>query len=742
MKKTALFIGLLALLPALARADQQPLPPDQVYRLQVQPQKGTILAHWDILSGYYLYKGKFQFISHTPGITLGAPRLPAGEQQHDGFFGDQEIYRNGVTAMLPYSGAGKLDLEVVYQGCADIGFCYPPQKKYFALTLAAAGTATTVRPPDLAALVSGKAGDQDFLPPDQAFRFSAYAKDANTVEVRWQIADGYYLYRQKFHFVSSAPGITLGAPGFPQGEIKNDQYFGTSEVYRHSVDALIPVTRSGAASQFILSATYQGCADKGLCYPPITRTASIDFTAPGSAPPVAAAPQANTLSAGTPPAEQNRLAQLIRSGNLALVFLAFVGLGLLLTFTPCVLPMIPILAGLIAGSREKPSTMRAFLLSLTYVLAMALTYTLAGIIVALVGANVQAWFQNPWIVGVFSAIFVLLALSMFGLFNLQMPATLQSRLTSWSNAQRGGIFMGVAVMGVLSALIVGPCITAPLVAALLVIGQSGDPVRGGLALFALGLGMGVPLLIVGTSAGRLIPRTGAWMNAVKYALGVILLGVAIWFLARILPGPVTLLLWAALAIICGVYLTMLDSRGSGWRTLWKGVGVLVGIYGIIMLVGAAMGGDDPLRPLARLSMPPPAASALPAASTGLQFTRIKTVADLQRAVAQANSQRRTVMLDFYADWCVSCKEMQHDTFTDARVQAALANTVLLQADVTANDADDQALLKHFGIYGPPSIMFFNTAGQELSAYRVVGYMNAREFTTRVQQALGNSSGAP
>ena len=275
------------------------------------------------------------------------------------------------------------------------------------------------------------------------------------------------------------------------------------------------------------------------------------------------------------------------------------------------------------------------------------------------------------------------------------------------------------------------------------IGQSGDPVRGGLALFAMGLGMGVPLLIVGTSIGRLIPRTGVWMNAVKYALGVILLGVAIWFLARILPGPVTLLLWATLAIICGVYLTMLDSRGSGWRTLWKGVGVLMGIYGIIMLVGAAMGGDDPLRPLARLSMPPPASSAVPAAaSAGLQFTRIKTVADLQRAVAQANSRQRTVMLDFYADWCVSCKEMQHDTFTDPRVQAALANTVLLQADVIANDADDQALLKHFGIYGPPSIMFFNTAGQELSAYRVVGYMNAREFTTRVQQALGNSSGAP
>ncbi len=742
MKKSAFLIGLIALLPGLVHADAQPLPPDQVYRLQVQPQNGVIMAHWDILPGYYLYRNKFQFASHTPGITLGMPQFPPGEMHHDPFFGDQEIYRNGVTASVPYTGSGPLRLEVDYQGCADLGFCYPPQKKDFVLRLAAAA-AVGVHPPDLAALVSG-GSDQSFPPPDQVFHFAAYAQDSSTVLVSWQIANGYYLYRQKFHFSSDNPHIQLGMPGFPQGEIKNDPYFGTSEIYRHSVNALIPVTRSGSASRFILTASYQGCADRGLCYPPIIKTVDIDFAAPGEVyAPATAVPQAGTPTVPSPVSQQSRLSELIRSGNLAWVLLVFLGLGLALTFTPCVLPMIPIIAGLIAGQHEKPSTARAFFLSLVYVLAMALTYAVAGIVVALAGANLQAWFQNPWIVSVFSLIFVLLALSMFGLYELQMPGAIQTRLAGLSNTQQGGAFVGVGIMGVLSALIVGPCITAPLVAALLVIGQSGDPVRGGLVLFALGLGMGIPLLIVGTSTGKLVPRAGAWMVAVKYVLGVILLAVAIWFLSRILPGAVTLALWAALAIICGVYLMLLDARASGWRTLWKGVGVLLGIYGILMLVGAATGGDDPLRPLARLSLTTPASSALrgSVATRDLQFTRVKTLADLNRAVAQASAAHKTAMLDFYAAWCVSCREMAHSTFTDPGVKAALAHTVLLQADVTANDAEDRALLRHFGIYGPPSIMFFNTHGQELSAYRVVGYMGPREFERRVQQAFAGSTGA-
>lgn len=742
MKKLALVL-LLVLFAPLSQADQEPLPPQQVYRMTVHAQNGMLMAHWDILPGYYLYRDHFKFISHTPGVTLDTPRYPEGVKKHDQFFGDETVYYNGVTVAVPATGSGPLDVEVVYQGCADIGFCYPPQHQRVQLMLAknTAPITAAVHPADLAALVNGDSeADQNFPPPDQVFRFAAYAKDANTIEVRWQIADGYYLYRQKFHFASDNPDIQLGAPGFPQGKIENDNYFGTSEVYEHDVDALIPVTRNGDSTRFTLTATYQGCATKGFCYPPITKTVLLDLATPGSVAATVPAPAAQAAGAES---QQGKLANLIRGSNLAWVFLVFVGLGLLLTFTPCVLPMIPIISGLIVGQGTQLTTLRAFLLSLTYVLAMALTYTVAGVLVALLGANVQAWFQNPWVLSVFALIFVLLALSMFGFYELQLPAALQTRLAERSNRARSGAFAGVAVMGVLSALIVGPCITAPLVAALIVIGEGGEPVRGGLALFALGLGMGVPLLIVGTSAGRLVPKAGAWMNVVKIVFGVLMLAVAIWFLSRVLPGPLTLVLWSALAIVSGVYLGALDPltpAAGGWRRLWKGLGVLLGLYGLILLVGAALGGDDPLRPLARLHETPSAHSSnsalTDATQAGLKFTRIKSVEDLDRALASATATHKTVMLDFYADWCVSCKEMEHGAFADPAVQAALADSVLLQADVTANDATDQALLKHFGIYGPPSIMFFRD-GQELRASRVVGYMDAQQFAAQVRKAFGD-----
>ena len=723
-------------LPAV-HADTQPLPPEQVYRPQLHAQNGVIMAHWDILPGYYLYRDKFQFTSHSPGITLGTPQFPAGETHTDPYFGTQVIYRNGVTVGIPYSGSGPLQLEAGYQGCADMGFCYPPQSRQFNLTLAATAethAGTVVHPPNLAALVGG-AGNDSFPPPDQVFHFMAQVKDANTLVVSWQIADGYYLYRQKFHFQVNNPDIALGAPDFPQGEIKSDQYFGASEIYRHNVSAMIPVTRSGAASSFAMNVTYQGCADKGLCYPPIHKTVQINMNDTGAVSIPGAAAVQEIATHGPPVAEQSRLAELIRHGNLAWVLLVFLGLGLALTFTPCVLPMIPIIAGLVAGQQQKPSTARAFSLSLVYVLAMALTYTVAGVIVALIGANLQAWFQNPWIVSVFSLFFVLLALSMFGLYELQMPSVIQTRLVGFSNAQKGGAIVGVGIMGVLSALIVGPCITAPLVAALLVIGQSGDAVHGGLALFALGIGMGIPLLIVGTSAGRLIPKAGPWMQSVKTVLGVMLLGVAIWFLSRILPGPLILGLWGGLAIGCGVYLALAELRKS-LRKLFIVAGVLLVVYGIFMLLGAATGASDPFQPLSHFSM----ASVKSRQQQGLQFTRIKSVADLEQELAMASRRHQTAMLDFYADWCVSCKEMQHGAFMDPGVKTSLAGSLLLQADVTANDAQDQALLKHFGIYGPPSIMFFNSQGQELKADRVVGYMDTQAFQQRVRQALGTETG--
>ncbi len=683
-------------------------------------------------------------MSHITGIKLGTAELPTGETKTDPFFGKQEIYHKEVTATLPYTGEGKLDLEIVYQGCNEVvGFCYPPQHKIVNLMLAApppalnistvqgstnAASSGAVTPPDLETLAGGSNSDQQkFLPPDQAFKFTAEAKDARTLELRWQVTPGYYLYRQKFHLTSDNPDVVLGTPDFPQGTIKNDQYLGTSEIYTQDLDVLVPVTFNDGATKFTLTAVYQGCAEAGFCYPPITHTVALDMAAAGALPgaPVAAQPVA----------EQDRLTELLANGNLAWVFLAFVGFGLLLTFTPCVLPMIPIISGIIVGQGKKLTTSRAFLLSLTYVLAMAVTYAIAGIVVGLLGANVQAALQNPWVLTVFSLIFVGLALSMFGLYELQMPSAVQSWLTHHSNAQKSGAFLGVAAMGVLSALICGPCITAPLVAALIVIGETGSAVRGGVALFALGLGMGIPLLIIGTSAGRLVPKAGGWMNAVKHVFGVVMLGVAIWFMSRILPGPVSLALWAALAIVCGVYLGALEHGTKGWHRLWKGLGIIALLYGIILLVGAAMGGDDVLKPSPRFGMSSAASSAPTTQVSALPFKRIKTSADLDREIAAASAAKKPVMLDFSADWCVACKELEHDTYTDATVRAALANAVLLQADVTANDADDQALFKRFGIFGPPSVMFFGADGQELTADRVVGYLGPEDFMKRVQAAF-------
>ena len=750
-----LLFALFGLAPLAASADEQPLPPDQAYKLTASATPGTISVHWDILKGYYLYKDKFRFTSHITGIKLGKPEFPKGEIKTDPYFGKQEVYHQGVTATLPYTGQGKLDLELVYQGCNEVvGFCYPPQHKTVSLMLvafsapaAAPAAASAVKPPDLESLVNGGSA-QKFLPPDQAFKYVAVAKDENTLELRWQITPGYYLYRQKFQFTSDNPDVVLGTPDFPEGKIKNDPYFGTSEIYTQDLDILVPVTRNNGAGKFTLTASYQGCAEAGFCYPPIVHIQPVDLTAAG--------PMAVPGEAAPPVAEQDKLAALVKSGNLAWVFLAFIGFGMLLTFTPCVLPMIPIISGLIVGQHDrKLAAHHAFALSMTYVLAMAATYAVAGVIVGLAGANVQAALQNPYVLTVFSLVFVALALSMFGFYELQLPSALQSRLTDHSNRQPSGAFVGVAVMGVLSALIVGPCITAPLVAALLVIGETGSGLRGGLALFALGLGMGVPLLIIGTSAGKLLPKAGHWMNTVKHVFGVVMLAMAVWFMSRVLPGPVTLALWATLAIVCGVYLGALEHGTKGWGRLWKGLGIIALLYGVILLVGAATGGDDPLAPLARFSligrgdvqggagvagsmMPRATDTAAPTgAASALPFKRIKTTADLDAALAAAAG--KPVMLDFSAAWCVACKELEHDTYSDPKVQAALAGAVLLQADVTAWDDDDKALCKRFGIYGPPGIIFFGRDGQELTQDRVVGYKDAKDFLQIVQAAFGSAT---
>jgi thiol:disulfide interchange protein DsbD len=552
------------------------------------------------------------------------------------------------------------------------------------------------------------------------------------VSLRWDIADGYYLYRDKIKVVAPDGAATLGTPLFPDGKLHVDEYFGEQVVFYGEAVVSVPVSAAPGTRELVLDVSYMGCADAGLCYPPTTKRITVAL---GAAPPDAV--PASVAGAAPMRSEQDRLADRIRSGNLLAVLATFFGAGLLLAFTPCVLPMVPILSGIIVGAgRDRPvSRGRALSLSFAYVMGMALTYTIAGAVFAAAGQQAQAFFQKPWIIVVFAALFVLLALAMFGVFNLQVPAALQARLNDASNKQKQGTLLGTAVMGALSSLIVTACVAPPLVAALAVIGQSGDVFRGGAALFSLSLGMGVPLLVVGASAGQLLPKAGPWMDGIKAVFGVMLLAVAVWMLSRIVPGPVTLGLWAVLAFISGFCLWTMGSREmSGVTAVRRSLGALAVVYGALMLVGALSGRSDPLQPLAGVG----SGGDHAAATKHAEFKRIKTVADLEREVAAASASGKPVMLDFYADWCVSCIEMEKFTFTDPGVQAEFDRAVLLQADVTANDEDDQALLKHFGILGPPTIVFFDAGGRERPEFRVVGFKKAAEFRPHVARAFGST----
>jgi thiol:disulfide interchange protein DsbD len=612
---------------------------------------------------------------------------------------------------------------------------------------------------DVDAVVSqsraAKSGD-DFLPPEQAFIFSASADGPQHVRLDWLIAPGYYLYRDRIKVAGGTGTEIIGAPVFPEGQTKSDEYFGKQVVYHNELLVALPVTHAAGDDRNLpLTVTYQGCAEAGLCYPPVTRSVSVLMPSPsgggnsgsgGSASGVAPAGAAPSGTAhGSYVSEQDRLAALLRSGSLAAVLLQFFIGGLLLAFTPCVLPMVPILSGLIVGGGRSVTTARAFLLSLTYVLGMAVTYTITGALFAAAGKQVQAVFQQPWIIMLFAALFIAMALSMFGVFTLQMPGFIQTRVAQISNRQRGGSFGGVAVMGMLSALIVTTCVGPVLVAALIVIGQTGDVVRGAAALFAMSLGMGVPLLIVGSSAGRWMPRAGAWMDSVKRLFGALMLALAAWMLARIVPERWTLLLFAAPAIAAAIVLWSFVPAGHARRAirdaaagahphrpggstpaLWlaRGAALLAALYAVALLVGAGRGAEDPLQPLARR-----------AATDDPAFTSISSVADLTREVQSAAAAHQAVMLDFYADWCTSCKEMQRYTFNDPGVRAALKSVRLLRADVTANSVDDQALLHQFQIYGPPTIAIYDAQGHEHQEYRVVGYMKAPEFAALLHQAL-------
>jgi thiol:disulfide interchange protein DsbD len=555
----------------------------------------------------------------------------------------------------------------------------------------------------------------ELLEPEKAFRFSARAIDG-AVEIQFAIADGYYMYRDKFRFAAEGnPAVRLGSPQLPAGARHRDDFFGEVETYRKQVRILIPVEGEG---RFDLKVTSQGCADIGVCYVPMESQASLQlvsgtFVSEGPRA-VDAAPRFSIF------ASDFEIARLFE-GNFVIVLAGFLFLGVLLTFTPCVLPMIPILSAIIAGEGKNLNRWRGLALSLTYVLGMALAYALAGVAAAYSGSLLAAALQNVWVLGAFAAVFVILALSMFGFYDLRLPGFVQHHMHAAHKRLRGGQIASVAAMGVLSAVIVSPCVAAPLAGALLYISQTRDVVLGGAALFAMALGMGVPLVAVGVSEGALLPKAGAWMDSVRKFFGVLLIAVAIWIVSPVLPPMAHMLAWGAFFIGSAMFLRAIDplpESASGWWRLWKGVGIVALVAGIAFVIGAFSGAQDVLRPLAGVSR------TGPAAATPLPWIRVASLAELE---GKLKAPGKTVMLDFYADWCVSCKEMEAFTFSDPNVRAQLDRMLLLQVDVTANSEADKALLKRFSLFGPPGIIFFDPDGREIKGLRVIGYQGPDRF---------------
>ncbi|MEO6972653.1 MAG: protein-disulfide reductase DsbD [Rhodoferax sp.] len=585
----------------------------------------------------------------------------------------------------------------------------------------------------------------ELLPPDQAYRFTVRARDASTLVAELTPAPDYYLYRDRISFsVVAPPTIAITGVSLPKGEPKADPTFGQVEVYRARVELIIGLRQSGTpARQVELHVTYQGCNEPlGVCYPPIEKTVVVALpqaSLPGAPAQATAAgsPQgdAQSVAAAASPRDHGAsdpegARRLLLGGSAWAIIAAFFGVGLLLAFTPCMLPMLPILSGIIVGHGQHMTRRYALGLSSVYVLGMALTYAAAGVAAGLAGSLLSAYLQNPWVLGSFAAVFVLLALSMFGLYELQLPSSLQSRLAGAGSRIRGGRAAGVFLMGVLSAVIVGPCVAAPLAGALLYIGQTRDVALGGVALFSMAIGMGVPLLAVGATAGALLPKAGPWTESVKRVFGVMMLALAIYLVSPVIAAVAQQLLWATLLIMPAIYLHALDPLpvdAPGHRRLFKGVGVMALVTGIALLVGTLAGGRGILRPLAGFGSP----AAQP--STAATFQRVKSVGDLEARLQVARG--RPVMLDFWAEWCVSCKEMDRFTFSDSQVTARLNDVLLLRADVTANDSDDQALLKRFGLFGPPGIIFFDRNGREVP-FQVIGYQPPQQFLASLDRALG------
>ncbi len=773
-----------------------PLPVDEAFVSSAEVVgDNSLRVQFDIEPEYYLYKKKLSFSSDNDDISIGSPTFSKATTHEDEFFGTSLVYRDDATIELPVQrkgSANELTLTVHYQGCADMGICYPPSTADFKLTLPVAPSTAVSdiaqaneaipsfknKPSKLSELLnstflgSESGSGDELLTPQQAFIPNITIGSNNQFDVNWLIEPGYYLYRDKLKFeLVNAAKANIENIEKDEGTIQNDAFFGDVHVYRHTANAKLAINSEQAYPNADLKIYYQGCADIGVCFPPeeinvpvsimakvatlstaaVSETATVQTTnliastnddtnananTNTNTNTISNSSDTNSETRGRIITEQAKLSTLLSGKNYWLIILSFYAAGLLLAFTACVYPMIPILSSIIVGQGESLSTFKAFNLSLVYVLSMASVYAVVGVLVGLSGFNIQPLFQNPWVLSAFALLFVILAISMFGVFELKMPSAIQERLVSASNKQSGGKWLGVSTMGMLSALIVGPCVTAPLVAALAFIAKTGDALIGGVALFSIGMGMGTPLLLIGTSAGKLMPKAGGWMTSIQRFFGVVLLGVAVSMLARFLPAQATMLLSSTVilfgAVLFGLVNKLDDAAPVGQRLL-KTLVLIAALYSGALIVGALSGNNSYITPLKGLASQ--SVSQNSGQQTELIFQKIKGVNGLETALQQAKNNNQNVMLDFYADWCVSCKEMEAFTFTDKTVIAQLENTLLLKADVTLNDDQDKALLKRFGIFGPPAILFFDKQSNEQTDARVVGFLPAKKFSAHLDLVL-------
>ena len=741
MKRLFVLTALLALSTVgVAAPEDELLEPDKAFALNTRVVDATTLeASWKIAPGYYLYRDKFKFESLDPTVSVEPAVLPTGKRKSDPLFGDVETYVKAVSARVPLKRTGNdaktVRLKITAQGCNEpVGVCYPPITKEIDFRLPALIASASAAPKsgdklsslkDLARSVAPAGSGPEPVDPEKAFVIQIEPAGSDAVKVRFDIDDCCYLYRDKttFKLAGTSDGLQLGKVPLPAGKTKNDEFVGKTEVYVKPFEVLVPIAglaRAGADAA--LAVGYQGCSEKGvaICYPPAIKTFNLQgMAAVASAPAPGKAPDKKFI---------------------AYVLGAF-GIGLLLTFTPCVLPMIPILSSVLVGSTadRRITKLEGGLMSGAYVLGTAATYTIAGVVAGATGEQLQAYFQSPWALGVFATLFVVLALSMFGFYELQMPSFIQSHLHTQSQHMqgrfkhiKGGALFGLFGMGMLSALVIGACVSPLLISALGVAIANRDPVLGGAIMFSMALGMGVILVAIGVGAGFLLPKAGPWMDRVKHVFGVLLVAVAIYLLGLIPEVPV-LLLWAALLIIVGIYFGATQSLphgASGWQYFWKGVGTVSLIWGVAAMLGGFTGNRDVLSPLplnlSGAGLATPGATAAPAEKH--LFERVTTLEELDRRLAEAKRAGKPVLLDYFATWCTDCVRMEKATFTQSRVQEELKRFVLLQADVTdPNDSQTKAIKGRYGVFGPPAILLFDKGGNERRDLRTYGFKGPDDF---------------